>query len=104
MLEYGSIDGSNTLFWSDGTNIYYYENGKTKSVFTSSTAVNGNINIVMALLKEDNKMQGMTNLKNLLKSEKPLCILQIKKEDLPKFKKDAKNYGVLFTAVSDKAD
>lgn len=60
--------------------------------------------IVMALLKEDNKMQGMTNLKNLLKSEKPLCILQIKKEDLPKFKKDAKNYGVLFTAVSDKQD
>ena len=60
--------------------------------------------IVMALLKEDNKMQGMTNLKNLLKSEKPLCILQIKKEDLPKFKKNAKNYGVLFTAVSDKQD
>ncbi len=60
--------------------------------------------IVMAFLKEDNKMQGMTNLKNLLKSEKPLCILQIKKEDLPKFKKNAKNYGVLFTAVSDKQD
>lgn len=60
--------------------------------------------IVMALLKEDNKMQGMTNLKNLLKSEKPLCILQIKKEDLPKFKRNAKNYGVLFTAVSDKQD
>lgn len=60
--------------------------------------------IVMALLKEDNKMQGMTNLKNLLKSEKPLCILQIKKEDLPKFKSNAKNYGVLFTAVSDKQD
>ena len=57
--------------------------------------------IVIALLKEDNKMQGKTNLKNLLKSDKPLCILQIKEDDISKFNTEAKKYGVLFTVVKD---
>lgn len=57
--------------------------------------------IVIALLKEDNKMQGKTNLKHLLKSDKPLCILQIKEDDISKFNTEANKYGVLFTAVKD---
>lgn len=60
--------------------------------------------IIMALLQEDNKLQGKTNLKNLLKAEKPLCILQIKESDIKKFQSEAKKYGVLFTAVSDKTN
>ena len=36
--------------------------------------------IVIALLKEDNKLQGKTNLKKLLKSDKPLCIMQNQRE------------------------
>ena len=57
--------------------------------------------IIIALLKEDNKLQGKTNLKKLLKSDKPLCILQIKEKDIGKFNTEAKKYGVLFTAVKD---
>ncbi len=57
--------------------------------------------IIIALLKEDNKMQGKTNLKKLLKSDKPLCIMQIKEQDIGKFNSEAKKYGVLFTAVKD---
>lgn len=57
--------------------------------------------IIIALLKEDNKLQGKTNLKKLLKSDKPLCILQIKEKDIGKFNAEAKRYGVLFTAVKD---
>ena len=57
--------------------------------------------IIIALLKEDNKLQGKTNLKKLLKSDKPLCILQIKESDINKFNTEAKKYGVLFTAVKD---
>ena len=57
--------------------------------------------IIIALLKEDNKLQGKTNLKKLLKSDKPLCILQIKESDIGKFNSEAKKYGVLFTAVKD---
>ena len=60
--------------------------------------------IIMALLQEDNKLQGKTNLKNLLKAEKPLCILQIKEADIKKFQSEAKKYGVLFTAVSDRTN
>ncbi len=60
--------------------------------------------IIIALIKDDNKLQGKTKLKKLLKSEKPLCILQIKEEDLKKFTSEAKKYGVLFTAVGDKTN
>lgn len=60
--------------------------------------------IIIALLQEDNKLQGKVNLKQLLKSEKPLCILQIKSDDIQKFNREAKRYGVLFTAVTDKED
>lgn len=57
--------------------------------------------MIIALVNEDNKLQGKTKLKQLLKSDKPLCILQIKEKDLKKFNSEAKKYGVLFTAVSD---
>lgn len=57
--------------------------------------------IIIALLQEDNKLQGKTNLKKLLRSDKPLCILQIKEADIGKFNSEAKKYGVLFTAVRD---
>lgn len=60
--------------------------------------------IIMALVNEDTKLQGMTNMKQLIKSEKPLCIMQIKEEDLHKFNKEAKNYGVLFAPVKDKTN
>lgn len=60
--------------------------------------------IIIALMNDESKMQGKTNLKQLLKSDKPLCILQIKEADLRKFNSEAKKYGVLFTAVSDKTN
>ena len=61
-------------------------------------------NLAATLINDDNKLQGKTNLKQLLKADKPLCILQIKENDLNKFNQEAKKYGVLFTAVSDKAN
>lgn len=60
--------------------------------------------IVIALINDDTKLQGKTNLKQLLKSDKPLCILQIKADDLRAFNSEAKKYGVLFTAVRDKTN
>ena len=60
--------------------------------------------IIIAMMNDKTKMQGKTNLKQLLKAEKPLCILQIKKEDLKRFNAEAKRYGVLFTAVTDKTN
>ena len=60
--------------------------------------------IIIALLKEDNKLQGKTNLKKLLKSDKQLFILQIKESDIGKFNAESKRYGVLFTAVKDRTN
>ena len=60
--------------------------------------------IIIAMMNDKTKMQGKTNLKQLLKVEKPLCILQIKEADLKKFNAEAKKYGVLFTAVTDKTN
>lgn len=60
--------------------------------------------IIMALVNDDTKLQGMTNMKQLIKSGKPLCIMQIKENDLRKFNKEAKNYGVLFAPVADKTN
>ena len=60
--------------------------------------------IIIAMMNDKTKMQGKTNLKQLLKAEKPLCILQIKEADLKKFNAEAKKYGVLFTAVTDKTN
>lgn len=60
--------------------------------------------IIIALINDDTKLQGKTNLKQLLKADKPLCILQIKEQDLRTFHAEAKKYGVLFTAVSDKTN
>ena len=37
--------------------------------------------IIIALLKENTKLQGKTTMKQLLKADKPLCILQIKEKD-----------------------
>lgn len=58
--------------------------------------------IIMALVSDNTKLQGKTSLKQLLKSEKPLCIVQIKQSDFRTFNDEAKKYGVLFTAVTDK--
>lgn len=60
--------------------------------------------IIIAMMNDKTKMQGKTNLKQLLKAEKPLCILQIKEADLKKFNAEAKKYGVLFNAVTDKTN
>lgn len=60
--------------------------------------------ILLAVLNDDKKLQGKTKLKQLLKSDKPLCILQINSSDLKKFTTEAKKYGVLFTAVADKTN
>ena len=58
--------------------------------------------VLIALLQKDRKLSGKTSLRRLLKSEKSLCILQIKEADIHKFNKEAKKYGVLFTVVADK--
>lgn len=55
-----------------------------------------------ALSKDQKKSKGKTTLNKMLKSGKELKIFTIKKDDLELFQKEAKRYGVLFTALFDK--
>lgn len=60
--------------------------------------------IVVALLNDKDKTQGKTVMKNLLKSGEPVCIMQIKEDDLKRFNKEAEKYGVLYVPVGDKTN
>ena len=45
-LDYGALDGEDVLFFADSTNIYYRQNGETKSVFTAPRAISGELQAV----------------------------------------------------------
>lgn len=44
--DYSMLDGTETLFVSDMNNIYYEQNGETKTVFNGSRLIEGNIGFV----------------------------------------------------------
>ena len=60
--------------------------------------------IVMALANDDGKTEGIAKLKQMLKTGKQLCIMQIKEADLKKFNTEAKNYGIMYRPVADKTN
>ena len=55
--------------------------------------------LVLALLADQTKLSGKTNLKTLIKEGKEPAIFPLKERDLSAFKKQAKKYGILFTVV-----
>ena len=60
--------------------------------------------IVMALANDDGKTEGIAKLKQMLKTGKQLCIMQIKETDLKKFNDAAINYGIMYRPVADKTN
>ena len=60
------------------------------------------IKYVATILKKHQQTQGKTRLINLIRSGKQLDFFGVKKEDLPIFMKEAKRYGILFSALVDK--
>lgn len=60
--------------------------------------------IVVALANDDGKTEGVAKLKQMLKTGKQLCIMQIKEADLKKFNAEAKNYGIMYRPVADKTN
>lgn len=60
--------------------------------------------IVMALANDDGKTEGIAKLKQMLKTGKQLCIMQIKESDLKNFNSEAKKYGIMYRPVSDKTN
>lgn len=60
--------------------------------------------LLIALMQDNQKTQGKTNIQKLIKEGKQLCIMQIKKDELSIFNGEAKKYGVLYTAIADKTN
>jgi len=58
--------------------------------------------ILYSVLKEQKKTTGKMRLTAMLKSEKELKVFAIKREDLKRFSKEAKRYGVLYCVLRDK--
>ena len=57
---------------------------------------------IATMIKNHEQTQGKTKLINLVKSGKQLDFFAVKKEDLPIFMKEAKRYGILYSALVDK--
>lgn len=55
--------------------------------------------LIYTILKDQNKTKGKTRLTSMLKSGKELKVFTVKEEDLKRFTKEAKAYGVLFCAL-----
>lgn len=60
--------------------------------------------MIYAMLDEQSKIAGKTNLKNMLKTEKELKIYSFKAEDMEEFAKRADNYGILYCVLTKKKD
>ena len=55
--------------------------------------------LLLALLKDNEKLKGKTNMNTLLRQDRQLAVFHVKKEDLNIFKELAGRYGVLFAAA-----
>lgn len=69
---------------------------------TGSGAKNVAAMLYTIMKDTEKKTRGKTKLNNMLKTGKPLKIFTIKKEDLKKFTKESKNYGIAFCALMDR--
>ena len=58
--------------------------------------------LLYAILKEETKTRGKARLTPLLRSGKELKVFTVKREDLKKFTKEAKKYGVLYRVLVDR--
>ena len=55
--------------------------------------------LCLAMAKDNRKLKGKTKLKRLLTEGKELRVFDLKEEDVSAFAKEAKTYGILFSAI-----
>ena len=60
--------------------------------------------LLYAILKNQEKTKGKTRLSSMIKSGKELKVFAIKDDELGKFAKEAKKYGVLYCVLKNKDD
>ena len=52
--------------------------------------------LLLALQRQDNKVVGKTSAKRLARDPAPAVVIPLKREDMGRFKKLAKEYGILY--------
>lgn len=77
-------------------------NGVETLVRISGSGVKGAVALMYALSKDNKQLKGKTSLKSMLKSGKELKVFSIREKDFEKFVKQAKKYGILYSALLDK--
>ena len=60
--------------------------------------------LLIAISRQDHKVVGKTSSKRLARDPAPAEVVQIRKEDIPRFKKLAKRYGILYFFVHKKGN
>lgn len=55
--------------------------------------------LLYTILKEEKKTKGKAKLETLLRSGKPLSIFSVKEDDMKKFEKEAKGYGIMYYPI-----
>ena len=80
---------------------YYFEAIKCAATITGKGAEHA-LGILLNEMKNHKQTKGKARLNSMLKSGKPLKIFTMQKKDLPKFTREAKNYGVLYCALVNK--
>lgn len=77
-------------------------NGLEKTINLTGKGAEQVLALLLASLKDYKNSRGKLKLKDMLKSNKELDIFTIKQEDLKKFTKRAKEYGIPFAALCSK--
>ncbi len=80
----------------------FYLEGCEVVVKASGKGAERAIALILNILKDREQTKGKARLNTMLKLGKPLSIFCIKRDDLKKFSKEAKKYGVLYSVLIDK--
>lgn len=89
----GDVAEQMTRFYLEGCEVVAKVSGK---------AVEHTIAVILNILKSKEQTKGKARLNTMLKSGKPLSVFTIRNQDLEKFTKEAKRYGVLYSALVSK--
>lgn len=60
--------------------------------------------LLLALANDQQKVAGKTSLKKLLQANEELVIFSVKAEDLQRFKRESKRYGILYCPLINKTE
>ena len=60
--------------------------------------------LIYTIASSKEKTAGKAKLSNMIKSGKPLTVFSIRNDDLERFQKEAKTYGILYSALIDKGN